>query len=646
MASRYWVGGTANWDGTAGTKWATTSGGAGGASVPASGDDVFFDANSGSGTVTNTTSTTCLTLNFTGYTGTFTIANSVVLTVTGSGATVTLGSGMTFSTGTTGELSVRNAVANPTTINFNGITIPRLRVGATNTGTHTITANGTTPTVQNLILNSTNNGNVNITNQVTYTNSINFASSTTTFGGTAWTISGTVSIDFTSGSVFIASGFTIPNGSTLVLNTSCSFTAGTYTFDSGSTFTPNLNTVIITGTVTLNTNPVTFYNITTGSTTLTLTSDLNISNNLLQGASSTISTITSASATNINVSGSFSITGSTSRYTMNANITVNLIGTGSIFCGATAAFNDCNIVINTTNPSGYTIGSVSINGMYLTGTSSFAMVGNSSTAAVFNSSTVLGIGNLSLGGTVTVNTNLTGSGGNQIIYANATIRSNGTLIINSTTEFSGIITCNGNATFAGTHGFTASGFTATGAGTAITIQNINANPNAQYIVGGQLTLIGTAASRITLQAAGSASFTGTANGTALTYASGTVPSVGMTISQATGTAPAGLSALFPNRPVINGGTSPNFTIDQTVTPSTGSISMRAGFKAIFTLLNNGATQNVAYTTTQDIDSSQGQTILSFASNNDDASTNVSLYRTLNWGPLVAPSQSQYSVFGD
>ena len=42
MADRYWVGGTANWDGTAGTKWATSSGGLGGASVPTSADDVFF----------------------------------------------------------------------------------------------------------------------------------------------------------------------------------------------------------------------------------------------------------------------------------------------------------------------------------------------------------------------------------------------------------------------------------------------------------------------------------------------------------------------------------------------------------------------------------------------------------------------------
>ena len=44
MPSRYWVGGTASWDATAGTKWAETSGGAGGFSVPTISDDVFFDA--------------------------------------------------------------------------------------------------------------------------------------------------------------------------------------------------------------------------------------------------------------------------------------------------------------------------------------------------------------------------------------------------------------------------------------------------------------------------------------------------------------------------------------------------------------------------------------------------------------------------
>jgi len=69
MADRYWVGGTATWDGTAGTKWATTSGGSGGAAVPTASDDVYFDANSGSGTIT-ITGGTCRHFNTTGFTGT------------------------------------------------------------------------------------------------------------------------------------------------------------------------------------------------------------------------------------------------------------------------------------------------------------------------------------------------------------------------------------------------------------------------------------------------------------------------------------------------------------------------------------------------------------------------------------------------
>lgn len=43
-AQRFWVGGSGNWSDT--TRWATSSGGAGGASVPTESDNVFFDANS------------------------------------------------------------------------------------------------------------------------------------------------------------------------------------------------------------------------------------------------------------------------------------------------------------------------------------------------------------------------------------------------------------------------------------------------------------------------------------------------------------------------------------------------------------------------------------------------------------------------
>lgn len=40
--AKYWVGGTGTWDGTAGTKWATTPGGTGGAPIPAAGDNVVL----------------------------------------------------------------------------------------------------------------------------------------------------------------------------------------------------------------------------------------------------------------------------------------------------------------------------------------------------------------------------------------------------------------------------------------------------------------------------------------------------------------------------------------------------------------------------------------------------------------------------
>lgn len=91
MADRYWVGGTASWDGTAGTKWATTSGGAGGASVPTSADDVFFDSVS-TGTVTIATGNTgAKSINCTGFAGT--ITGTASISVAGS---VTLSAGMTY----------------------------------------------------------------------------------------------------------------------------------------------------------------------------------------------------------------------------------------------------------------------------------------------------------------------------------------------------------------------------------------------------------------------------------------------------------------------------------------------------------------------------------------------------------------------
>lgn len=86
MANRFWVGGTDTWNATAGTKWATTSGGAGGASVPTSADDVFFDANSPGVCTTSGSLAVCKSFNSTGQAGSMGTNN--VVTVHGN---VTLG---------------------------------------------------------------------------------------------------------------------------------------------------------------------------------------------------------------------------------------------------------------------------------------------------------------------------------------------------------------------------------------------------------------------------------------------------------------------------------------------------------------------------------------------------------------------------
>jgi hypothetical protein len=125
MAARYWRGGNAAWDGTAGTKWSLTSGGAGGQAVPTSADDVFFDANSGASTVTISTGNTgAKSITCTGFTGTLT--GTAAISVAGS---VTLVAGMTFSyTGTltvtaTGTVTSASKTFCPININGLGITV-------------------------------------------------------------------------------------------------------------------------------------------------------------------------------------------------------------------------------------------------------------------------------------------------------------------------------------------------------------------------------------------------------------------------------------------------------------------------------------------------------------------------------------------
>jgi len=129
MADRYWVGGTGNWDGSTTTNWSASSGGAGGASVPTSADNVFFDANSDAGgtfTVTLTTTANCLDLTVSGLDNTMTFAGTSALNVYGSLSYPATNfshtrTGTTTFRATSSKTITTNGISFGGTVSFNGV---------------------------------------------------------------------------------------------------------------------------------------------------------------------------------------------------------------------------------------------------------------------------------------------------------------------------------------------------------------------------------------------------------------------------------------------------------------------------------------------------------------------------------------------
>jgi len=122
MALRYWVGGNDTWNSTAGLKWSLTSGGPGGQAVPGIDDDVILDAASGVVTITTAANVTARSFVATTFTGTFIGSGNFQLLgsntgVQGSGKSIELGSGMTYSY--TGIWTI-GANRGSGSINFNG----------------------------------------------------------------------------------------------------------------------------------------------------------------------------------------------------------------------------------------------------------------------------------------------------------------------------------------------------------------------------------------------------------------------------------------------------------------------------------------------------------------------------------------------
>ncbi len=147
-ADRFWVGGTGTWDAVNTTNWSATSGGAGGASVPGSGDVAIFDEASGGGTVTVNTTVNIQQITMGAFTGTLDFAtndNNVNLSVafsgTGTGTrTLNMGDGTWTISGTTGNVWNMTTVTN-LTFNANNSTIV---LAATSTAGRTFVGGGLT----------------------------------------------------------------------------------------------------------------------------------------------------------------------------------------------------------------------------------------------------------------------------------------------------------------------------------------------------------------------------------------------------------------------------------------------------------------------------------------------------------------------
>ncbi len=442
MADRYWVaGGTGNYNST--TNWSATSGGASGASVPSTSDNVFFNALSGVGTATINVASNCANLNLTGFLGTLTFTNNLT----------TLGTTINFGLGT-----------------YTVIGTGYLRFGAT----LTVTSNGTiytgniqvaTPITITLADNLSCSGTFDFTassgaitlngNILNIAGSLLYSSPTITSGTTTIIFNGTGTWSHTS-TGYIRNNVTINTAGTLTLgaqirwhgnSTALTYISGTV-ITTGNYFALG-STGSWSGTVT--TNGINWNDIgILGTNTITLGSNLTLTGTLTlsNGSTSFVSGGNLLITSNANLTMGTSIT-----FNMPANQTFKTLTTTgtSTINGNTLTITE-NILIGVSAPlSGTTTIIYAGTGTWTAGNST-SVISNSFTINTAGTLTITGIVYKSLGtftytaGTV-VDTGATvavGTGGNTTL--NVSGKTWEKLLVNSTTT----LTSNINAITFGT----------------------------------------------------------------------------------------------------------------------------------------------------------------------------------------------------
>jgi hypothetical protein len=280
MALRYRVAGGVddNW-GTSGN-WATSSGGAGGAGVPTSADDVFLDANSPSTTI-NASARVCKSLDFTGYPNTITMSQQI--TVSGS---VTLIAGLSIAgasgliVNATGTLTSNTKVW-PNSLSLNGSNATYTLADAWNVdgllslgvSTSPVTINGFSITASAGLTHNASSGAVQGTTAIIMDGSGTFTPSSGT---------GTFQLPLTintAGTITGASG-------------TFKYHTGTFTYTAG-TVDMSLTLLESTAATTLNLNGVTWaaVRLATSNATVTLSSGMQSAGVVTMGTSNLLTTI-------------------------------------------------------------------------------------------------------------------------------------------------------------------------------------------------------------------------------------------------------------------------------------------------------------------------------------------------------------------
>jgi len=355
-ASRYWVGGTATWDGTTTANWSASSGGASGASVPTSSDDVYFDGNSGTGTITLSSSSVAQSITCTGFTGTISHPAATTLTIgSASGGSLTFVSGMTYTLGNAATSAI-SFVSTTTgnTVTTGGQTLGNVTFNGSGGGwtlEDTFTEGSTATMTLTAGTLNTNNETVSVgfftsTNSNTRTLTLGSSSFTCTGSGTVWTMYPTVT------------NMTVNAGTSTIITTGGAFlSTGTFAFYNltlGAAGSANTNSSsTFTGTLTCNGSSCNLRSVPTIAN-LTFTGTASKFNSYtFQGSAPTVTgtfTVNGNSATNrALVTTSGQAIGSPLTITVNGSVAASNVDFQNITAAGTASWNLSGITGNSGN---------------------------------------------------------------------------------------------------------------------------------------------------------------------------------------------------------------------------------------------------------------------------------------------------------